>query len=306
MIIRKINLTVIMALFVLFFSTKVEAIVNPTSEFYVNDYANILSEKTENYILNKSIDLNDIDGSQIVVVTVNSLEGMSIEEYSLKLFNEFDIGDKYKNNGLLILISLEEREFRVVVGYGFEEMFSDSKIGQIQDEYMVPYFKNDGWDEGIRKGYDMFYDEIYKNADINFLEKNRDTIGIIFVFINLFIGLIFPFIFKLIKNNDLYESEKKISFKCILLYFLFFILIVIIEVMISIDISVLIMSIMTNLIMFAVVYYKTNYKFNRYKDIDRYRRHTRFISNGSNGESRSSGYRGGGGFSRGRGSSRKF
>ena len=171
---------------------------------------------------------------------------------------------------------------------------------------MVPYFKNDGWDEGIRKGYDMFYDEIYKNADINFLEKNRDTIGIIFVFINLFIGLIFPFIFKLIKNNDLYESEKKISFKCILLYVLFFILIVIIEVMISIDISVLIMSIMTNLIMFAVVYYKTNYKFNRYKDIDRYRRHTRFISNGSNGESRSSGYRGGGGFSRGRGSSRKF
>ena len=71
----------------------VKAIVSPTNNFYVNDYANILSSETEDYILNRSAALNNIDGTQIVVVTVPNLEGMSLEDYATQLFRNFGIGD---------------------------------------------------------------------------------------------------------------------------------------------------------------------------------------------------------------------
>ena len=123
------------------------AIVDPTSDFYVNDYANILSEETENYIIEKSAKLNDIDGTQIVVVTVKNLEGSSLEDYSLKLFRNFGIGSKEKNNGLLLLLALEERQFRVEVGYGLEGILPDGKTGRFQDQYIIPYLKEDNFEE---------------------------------------------------------------------------------------------------------------------------------------------------------------
>ena len=301
---------ILFLLFIFIFPTiKVGAMVNPTNDFYVNDYANILSEETEKYILNKSIDLNNIDGSQIVIVTVNNLEGINIEDYSLKLFNKFGIGAKHKNNGLLILIALEEREFRVVVGYGLELLFTDEKIGDIQDEYMVPYFRNNHWDEGIRHGYDVFYDEIYNKMNISFIDRNRDVIEIILVFINLLFGLILPFIFRFIKNKNLFESDRKINVKCLFIYLLVLFLIVVIEIIININVFILIINTINNVLMFGIVYYKINYKSsdNYYKDIDRYGRYGRTRSSESSGSiGSSSGHRGGGGSSRGSGSSKKF
>ena len=88
-------------LFLLLSILNVNAIVSPTKEFYVNDYANILSSETEKYIIDKSSQLANIDGTQIVVVTVNNLEGDTIENYANTLFRNFGIGDKTKNNGLI-------------------------------------------------------------------------------------------------------------------------------------------------------------------------------------------------------------
>ena len=65
------------------------AIVSPTSDFYVNDYADVLSTETENYIMNANIDLQKKTGAQVVVVTVTSLDGQSIEEYATTLFRKF-------------------------------------------------------------------------------------------------------------------------------------------------------------------------------------------------------------------------
>ena len=149
------------------FPSKCDAIVSPTKEFYINDYANILSSETEEYILKRSLALNEVDGTQIVVVTVPNLEGMSLESYSYNLFNSFGIGDKDKNNGLLLLLALEEREFRVEVGDGLGGILPDGKTGRFQDNYIIPYLKEDKWDEGIRNGYDAFYSEI---VELNNLE----------------------------------------------------------------------------------------------------------------------------------------
>ena len=115
--------------------------VNQTSAFYVNDYANILSHETEDYIIDHSKSLYNKTGAQIVVVTVPSLDGVSIEEYATSLFRKFGIGEKSENNGLLLLLYLDERLMRVEVGYGLEGLLPDGKTGRFQDDYMIPLFR---------------------------------------------------------------------------------------------------------------------------------------------------------------------
>ena len=81
---------------------KTFAVVSQTNDFYVNDYARKLSSDTKEYIMNMNIELQKKTGAQIVVVTVQSLGGQSIEEYATELFRKFGIGDKEKNNGVLL------------------------------------------------------------------------------------------------------------------------------------------------------------------------------------------------------------
>ncbi len=149
-------------LIVLTFNTKVFAfeIVKPTSDFYVNDYANILSSDTKKYIMDNSINLNNKTGAQIVVVTVNNLDGASIEDYSLEVARKFEIGDKEKNNGILLIVSKEDREIRIEVGYGLEGLINDAKAGRLLDDYAIPYLRDNNWDTGILNEYKAIYKEL--------------------------------------------------------------------------------------------------------------------------------------------------
>ena len=108
-------------------STTLAAVVSPTSDFYVNDNAGVLTRETKQYIMDTNVELQKKTGAQIVVVTVKSLNGMSIEDYAYQLFNSWGIGDKNKDNGLLLLCSYGDREFRVEVGYGLEGKLPDGK-----------------------------------------------------------------------------------------------------------------------------------------------------------------------------------
>lgn len=135
-------------------------VISPTSDFYVNDNAGILTTTTKQYIMNTNVELERKTGAQIVVVTVKSLDGMSIEDYANQLFNSWGIGDKNKDNGLLLLCSYSDRKFRVEVGYGLEGKLPDGKTGRIQDEYIIPYLKEDKFDEGIKNGYSAFLQEV--------------------------------------------------------------------------------------------------------------------------------------------------
>ena len=110
---------IMLLLFNLFFNNT-SAIVKPSTEFYVNDTANILNSDIENYIITVNKNLCAQTGAQIVVVTVNNLDGMTIEDYAVELFRQYGIGNKEKNNGVLFLIAVEERQTRIEVGYGLE------------------------------------------------------------------------------------------------------------------------------------------------------------------------------------------
>jgi len=135
-------------------STAFAAVIpTKTNDFYVNDYAGVMSESTKQLIMQNSTVLQQKTGAQIVVVIVKSLEGNVLEEYSLNILRSWGIGDKKLNNGVLILLSVNDKKSRIEVGYGLEGCLPDGKTGRIQDEYMLPYFKVSKYDEGIKNGY---------------------------------------------------------------------------------------------------------------------------------------------------------
>ena len=93
-------------------------------------------------------------GSEMAVVVIESLDGASIEEAAVKLFEMWGIGKKERDNGLLLLWSTGDRRVRVEVGYGLEGILPDGKVGAILDVYVIPRFKSGDFDDGIVAGVD--------------------------------------------------------------------------------------------------------------------------------------------------------
>jgi uncharacterized membrane protein YgcG len=110
---------------------------------YVSDYAEIIDPEYETKINDLAADLEKKTTTQVFVVSVDSLEGKTIEKYALELFNEWGIGQKDKNNGVLLLIAWQEKKARIEVGYGLNEEIITNDISQkIFDEIIVPRFRN--------------------------------------------------------------------------------------------------------------------------------------------------------------------
>lgn len=135
--------------------------LQPTENFYVNDFANIIDADDESLMLSKAVALNEATTSQVVVVTINSLNGAEASDYALNLGRDWGVGDKEKNNGIVILLSLEEREIYIAVGYGLEGALPDSKTGRIIDRYGLSYLKSDNFSDGLLSINNAIINEVY-------------------------------------------------------------------------------------------------------------------------------------------------
>lgn len=142
-------------------------IPNPTNAFYVNDFAGVIDSSTEQYILNRAVPLQQKTGAQVVVVTINTIDGEPLEETALGILRGWGIGDREKNNGVLILLVVNDRLSRIEVGYGLEGALPDGKTGRIQDEYMVPYFAEGNYSMGLKLGFQAIINEVYKEYNID-------------------------------------------------------------------------------------------------------------------------------------------
>jgi len=120
----------------------------------VVDNANLLSPQTKQYLEKRIKEFENNTSNQLVVVTLNSLEGVPIEEYGYKLGRYWGIGEKGKDNGVLLIIAPNERKVRIEVGYGLEGNLTDAKSFMIINDNILPYFKNGNYDEGVKKGVD--------------------------------------------------------------------------------------------------------------------------------------------------------
>ena len=137
-----------------------------SSGIYVQDYAGVISAPVRSYLQDLGRQLDQKTTAQLAVVTVKSLNGAPLEEYSLKLLRDWGIGNKEKNNGVLLLVSTGDRKSRIEVGYGLEGALTDSLTGQIQDQYMIPYFRKGTYEEGIARGYEALALRIAKEYNV--------------------------------------------------------------------------------------------------------------------------------------------
>lgn len=132
------------------------AVVDAPDAVYVADYANVLTESTEAYIIRQSRALDEATGAQIVVVTVDFLDGMEIEDYAYTIFNEWGIGDKDRNNGLLLLLAIGEENYYAMQGQGLEGVLSSGTLGDYLYDYLEADFAIGDYDAGVCSVFDAF------------------------------------------------------------------------------------------------------------------------------------------------------
>ena len=126
----------------------------PTLTGRIVDQANIVSTETRQAIEPKLADLETKSGIQLVVATVTSLEGQEIEPYANELFRNWKLGEKDKNNGVLLLVAPNEHRVRIEVGYGLEGTLTDALSKVIITNAITPRFKTGDFNGGIARGVD--------------------------------------------------------------------------------------------------------------------------------------------------------
>lgn len=136
----------------LFLAVQVSALEVPRLQGRVNDYAELLSPATEASLESVLKSLESSDSTQIFVLTIGSLQGDSLEEFSLRVVEDWKIGQQGLDNGVLLLVARDDRKIRIEVGYGLEGKLTDMTAGRIIGNVMGPRFKQGDFNQGIIDG----------------------------------------------------------------------------------------------------------------------------------------------------------
>ena len=115
--------------------------VFPKYTGYVNDFAKVIDSATQAKLENLCRDLEKKTGAELALVTVQNTEPLDTKTYAVKLFEKWGVGKKGKDNGVIILLAMEQKRVEVEVGYGLEGVLNDAKVGELIDREMMPYLK---------------------------------------------------------------------------------------------------------------------------------------------------------------------
>jgi len=124
----------------------------PTLKGRVNDYGGMLPPEAEARIEALLKDLEEKDSTQVVVLTVPSLDGDSLEDFSMRVAERWKIGRKGLDNGAIMVIARDDRKVRIEVGYGLEGRLTDLTAGRIIRDRIVPEFRAGRFDQGLLNG----------------------------------------------------------------------------------------------------------------------------------------------------------
>jgi uncharacterized protein len=141
-------------------------IPTPKADVYVYDDDNLFDESVEKQLNDMLVNLEKQTSAEFVVITVKSLMGKEIEDYSIKVANKLGIGKEDKDNGVLLLISRPDTRVRLEIGKGLEGILNDGKCGRILDNYFVPYRDKDEYSEATKLTVQAVINEIAKEAGV--------------------------------------------------------------------------------------------------------------------------------------------
>ncbi len=178
----------ILAAFALF-SAAAFALNVPALTGRIVDNANIISRKDEAEINAFLENVENSTGAQVAVLTINSLEGESLEDFSMKVAEKWKLGQKDKDNGALVLVALKERKVRIETGYGLEGILTDTKCGLILRNVIIPEFRNGDYSEGILKGVKNIAGLITNNEELVSKKVLKESDGD-----NSYMGILYGFL----------------------------------------------------------------------------------------------------------------
>lgn len=185
---------------------------------YVVDLAGVIDAETETTLNGYLQELEQKTTAQFVILTIESLEGESIEDAALKVAHDkWKLGQKGKDNGLLLLVAVKDRKYRIEVGYGLEGALPDSFAGSVGRDHLVPYFRKGDYSKGIFTAALALTGEIAREAGVvitgmSKMEGGRKPDGSDSLFDTVFALLVFLILMIAFIKNP----------KAFLLFFLFF------------------------------------------------------------------------------------
>jgi len=184
--------TLVSLFILLLFCSPAAALDVPKATGYVNDNAGILSStvrlKLEQFLEN----FEASDSTQITLLTIPTLDGEPLGDYSLKVFETWKLGQEGKDNGALLLVAKAEKKIRIEVGYGLEGRLTDLLAGRIIDNEISPKFKQGDFDGGIVAGIVGIAQAVrgeYTGTGKTKQKKKSSPFGLLFLF--LFLGPLF-------------------------------------------------------------------------------------------------------------------
>jgi len=171
----------------------------PKYSGYVNDYAGIIDSESRDKIESVCEELKSATKAELAVVVVKTVEPLDSKTYAVKLFENWKIGEKGLDNGVLLLLAVKERRVEVEVGYGLEGVLNDSRVGQILDESVIPSFKKGKFSEGLVLG-SLAISKRIKDTYDGKIKREEDTakflspiIIVVFIFLSLIVMVFMAF-----------------------------------------------------------------------------------------------------------------
>lgn len=156
------------------------------------DNANIITRKDREEITGYLESLENSTGAQVAVLTIDSLNGDSIEDFSMKVAESWRLGQKDKDNGVLIVVALNDHKARIEVGYGLEGTLTDTKCGLILRNVIIQEFRNGDYSEGILKGVKNITgiisdnEELVSKSVLKESDEDNSYMGILYGFLWVF------------------------------------------------------------------------------------------------------------------------
>ena len=155
-----------------------EALDVPRLQGRVNDYAGVLKPEEKTDLESYLASVEDKTTSQLVLLTIKSLEGDPLEDFSMRVAEAWKIGQKGKDNGVIMLVALDEHDVRIEVGYGLEGILPDGKCGTIIRQLIIPAFRAGNFYQGIRDAFQTMAGVIGGDAtQMQALEKSDTSRG---------------------------------------------------------------------------------------------------------------------------------
>ncbi|MGQ0635311.1 MAG: TPM domain-containing protein [Planctomycetaceae bacterium] len=159
----------------------------------VHDFAGVLSAAEREELDRRCKEVRQKTGAALVVVTLKSLEGGEIDDFTNKLFAAWKPGEKGRDNGVMLLVAMEDRKGRIEVGYGLEPILPDALAGRVLDQQLFPAFKQERYAQGLQAAVERIAQIIERNepapAEVQHPGPELSGAACLILFLAIFVGV---------------------------------------------------------------------------------------------------------------------